>query len=269
MRDHQSAAKKLSRRGFGGEEIAIISGSGQGWLTEMLSDTKTISYAKIAGMPGSGVKGHGNTLVHGHTGDTRVLLFNGRFHLYEGLSPEDVVFTVRLASALGIQRLLLLNSAGAVNTAFNETDIMMITDHMNFMGANPLAGYSGRLTRFLDMTSAYSPQLISAMGEASKKTRIPLRYGVYAAMMGPSYETSAEIRMLRKLGADAVGMSTVPEAIAARQEGMEVAALSIITNTNKKKGPLSHEEVLKNAKLAAGKTSRLLACFLENGKWKK
>jgi purine-nucleoside phosphorylase len=224
--------------------LAIVLGSGMGDL-DLGASSVEIPYAKIPGFPQVRVAGHPGRLSL--VGGAAVL--RGRVHYYEGHSMDEVVRPVRVLARLGVSRIVLTNAAGAVNRSFRPGDLMAITDHLNLMGANPLRGGP----HFIDLTSVYDTTGLDG-----------LRRGVYAAMAGPSYETPAEIRMLRRLGADAVGMSTVPEAIAARQAGMIVTAVSVITNAaaGTTKAPVSHAEVLRTAARARSKVAALLRKFL-------
>ena len=211
-------------------------------LTE-LCVAKKISYAKIPGFPKPTVSGHAGELYFGHLGRTPVLVLSGRAHFYEGHDMERVTFATRTLAALGITDLLLTNAAGGINKKFRPGDFMVLTDHINFMGVNPLRGGDALspsvsvtgaslppLPRFVDLTETYDKKLHELLFKAGKISKLKLQRGVYLAVSGPSYETPAEIRAFAKLGADAVGMSTVPEAIVARQYGMRVAAVSCITN---------------------------------------
>ena len=211
--------------------LAIVLGSGFHHVLSELRVDKKISYAKIPGFPKPTVSGHAGELYFGHLGKTPVLVLSGRAHFYEGHSMERVTFAVRALAAFGIRDLLLTNAAGGINKKFRPGDFMVLTDHINFMGANPLRGpaVSG-LNRFVDLTDAYNTGLNALLFRAGKIAGLKLQRGVYLAVSGPSYETPAEIRAFFRLGADAVGMSTVPEAIAARQCGLNVAAVSCITN---------------------------------------
>ena len=207
-----------------------------------------VPYARIPGFPRPGVAGHAGELA----GSGRVLLLRGRAHYYEGRSMDEVVRPVRVLARLGVRTLVVTNAAGAVNRAYRPGDLMLIRDHLNLMGAHPLRGGP----RFVDLTDAYDPALRALARRGGSR----LREGVYAAMPGPSYETPAEIRMLRTLGADAVGMSTVPETIAAREAGLRVLGISLITNLGAglSKRPVSHKEVLERAAGARGRMERLL-----------
>src|SRR5882724_11866022 len=211
--------------------LAIVLGSGfHHALTELRVDKK-ISYAKSPGFPKPTVSGHAGELYFGHLGKTPVLVLSGRAHFYEGHEMERVTFATRTLAAFGIKDLLLTNAAGGINAKFHAGDFMVMTDHMNFIGANPLRGAAiPGLPRFVDLTETYDKKLRELLFKAGKISKLKLQRGVYLAVSGPSYETPAEIRAFAKLGADAVGMSTVPEAIVARQCGLRVAGISCITN---------------------------------------
>ena len=254
------AAAFLKKRMKARPEVAFILGSGLGGLADILEDRDAVAYAKIPGFPKSGVQGHRNTLYWGRFGSRTALVFSGRFHYYEGFDFSEVTAPVRLASALGAKKLVVTNAAGGINRSFKPGDVMLITDHINLMGENPLRGYTGGLAKFVGMTMAYDQQWMALALKAAASMRLPLKRGVYAALSGPSYETPAEIRMLRSLGADAVGMSTVPEVIVARQEGIKDLGLSLVTNmaagvTGRE---LDHSEVLESSKNAGQKFLELL-----------
>jgi purine-nucleoside phosphorylase len=245
-------------------KLAIVLGSGfHHVLTELCADKK-ISYTKIPGFPKPTVSGHAGELYFGRLGQTPVLVLSGRAHFYEGHPMERVTFAVRALAAIGITDLLLTNSAGGINKKFRAGDFMVLTDHINFMGMNPLRGPAiGGLPQFVDLTETYDGKLRALLFLAGKKCNLKLRRGVYLAVGGPSYETPAEIRAFATLGADAVGMSTVPEAIAARQCGLNVAAVSCITNLAAGIGTenLSHVEVLQTAKRVKSLAAKLLSNF--------
>lgn len=243
-----AALKKVSRLR---PRLAIVLGSGFHHAVAELQVEDKISYEKIPGFPRPTVKGHEGTLFFGGLGDTPVLMLSGRAHFYEGHAMEHVTFAVRALAAFGIRDLLLTNAAGGINRGFRVGDFMTITDHINFMGTSPLRGSPG----FVDMTQVYDPELNALLFEAAGQCRMKLRRGIYIAVCGPNYETPAEIRAFAKLGADAVGMSTVPEAIVARQCGMKVAGISCITNraAGLAKKALSHQEVLETGE-RMGKT---------------
>jgi purine-nucleoside phosphorylase len=245
--------------------LAIVLGSGfHHVLTELRVD-KRISYAKIPGFPRPTVGGHAGELYFGKLGGTPVLVLSGRAHFYEGHSMGQVTFPIRTLAALGIRDLLLTNAAGGINPGFRRGDFMVLTDHINFMGVNPLRGPAmpGR-PGFVDMTHVYDERLSALLFRAGKSGNLKLRRGVYLAVSGPSYETPAEIRAFARLGADAVGMSTVPEAMVARQCGLNVAAVSCVTNpaAGRGRGPLSHAEVLKTAERVKGLAVELLKNFM-------
>ena len=244
--------------------LAIVLGSGfHHALTELRVDKK-ISYAKIPGFPKPTVSGHAGELYFGHLGKTPVLVLSGRAHFYEGHEMERVTFATRTLAAFGITDLLLTNAAGGINKKFRAGDFMVLTDHINFMGANPLRGTLQKgLPRFFDLTEAYDKKLRELLFRAGKNCNLKLQRGVYLAASGPSYETPAEIRAFAKLGADAVGMSTVPEAIAARQCGLNVAAISCVTNLAAGIGRknLSHAEVLETAERVKKSGAALLKSF--------
>ena len=258
----QAAAARLAKISSLRPRLAIVLGSGfHHALAELRVDEK-IAYTKIPGFPKPTVSGHAGELYFGHLGRTPVLVLSGRAHFYEGHPMECVTFAVRTLAALGVRDLLLTNAAGGVNRRFRAGDFMALTDHINFMGANPLRGpaISG-LMRFVDLTDTYDVRLRELLFQAGKKAKLKLQRGVYLAVSGPSYETPAEVRAFATLGADAVGMSTVPEAIAARQCGLNVAAVSCITNlaAGLSKRELSHAEVLETAE----RVKRLAARWLE------
>ncbi|MDY7026745.1 MAG: purine-nucleoside phosphorylase [Spirochaetota bacterium] len=230
-------------------ETALVLGSGLGALAESIESPLTIEYAGIHDFPVSTVPGHAGRIVIGELEGKEVMVFQGRFHYYEGYSMEDVVLPVRVMSLLGIQTLILTNAAGGINTSFEPGDLMCIRDHIKLTGLSPLRGpnIDDFGPRFNDMSDAYSGELRRIMHEAAVRTGTTLREGVYAYMTGPSFETPAEIKMLRLLGADAVGMSTVPEVIVAAHAGMRAAGISTITNmaAGILDQPLSHEEVME------------------------
>lgn len=247
-------------------KLALILGSGFHHVLSELQVAARLSYAKIPGFPATGVAGHSGELLVGQLGGTPVLALSGRAHFYEGHPMETVTFAVRSLAAFGIRDLLVTNAAGGLNRSFKPGDFMVLTDHINLMGANPLRGPAlPGLPRFVDLTQAYDPALRTLLQRAGKVCRLKLRSGVYLAVSGPSYETPAEIRAFATLGADAVGMSTVPEVIVARQCGLRVAGLSCITNlaAGRSKNPLSHAEVLETAEHAKHKAATFLKTFAQ------
>lgn len=241
-------------------EVALIVGSGLGGVTAALTKPVTIPYADIPGFPQPRVAGHAGKLLAGELGGKRLLIFSGRFHHYEGRPVSEIVAPVNAADMLGVKILIVTNAAGGINPTFNPGDLMIIEDHINMLGINPLIGGPS----FIDMTTAYSTRLREKLDTAAGKAELKLRRGTYLATSGPSYETPAEIKMFGWLGADAVGMSTVPEVIMARSHNIEVAGLSCITNlaagiSSKK---LSHDEVLEVGKASEAKLAKLLTEFL-------
>lgn len=230
-------------------EVGIILGSGLGSLADKLENPAFLNYSSIPGFAKSTAPGHKGRLVFGMLSGKKVVCMQGRFHYYEGWAMRDIVHPVRVLKALGIKKLLVTNAAGGVNTNFNVGDFMLISDHINLMGTNPLIGKNDDEfgPRFCDMSKAYSPALRDVARAAAQKCGIKLHEGVYLACTGPSYETPAEIRAFRILGADAVGMSTVPEVIAASHCSLPVLAISLITNmaAGVLDRPLSGEEVIE------------------------
>lgn len=246
--------------------LALVLGSGfQHALTHFKMELE-IPYGQLPGFLSVGVSGHAGRLVIGHFGKTPVLVLKGRTHFYEGHEMERVTFPIRVLGEFGIRSLLLTNAAGGINRKFKAGDFMALQDHINFMGTNPLRGPSVfGLPRFVDMTRVYDPKLNEILKKAAKLAKLRLHSGVYLATQGPSYETPAEIRAFGRLGADAVGMSTVPEAIVARQCGLSVAAISCITNlaAGRSSGELSHLEVLAIAEQKKGVVAQFLKSFCD------
>ena len=255
----QTAAAALKKASPLRPNLAIVLGSGFQPVVEGLRVDTEISYSKIPGFPEPTVKGHAGNLFFGELGGTPVVVMSGRAHYYEGQAMEHVTFPVRALAAFGIHDLLLTNAAGGINTSFRVGDFMLVTDHINFMGANPLRGTS----HFVDLSQVYDTQLNALLLKAARGCKLKLRRGIYLAVCGPNYETPAEIRAFATLGADAVGMSTVPEAIVARQWGLNVAALSCITNAAAGLGkkPLSHADVLETAERVGKVGAELLEAF--------
>jgi len=247
--------------------LAIVLGSGFSNIVDTLKNKLTIPYVKLAGFPKSGVGGHVGEVAIGKIVDSPVIILSGRAHYYEGHSLEAVTFPIRVLAEYGIEALLLTNAAGAINQKFKPGNFMLFKDHINFIGDNPLRGrIPTGLERFIDLSSTYDSTLIEQLMTAAQKTKTKLHQGVYCAVSGPSYETPAETRAFAKLGVDAIGMSTVPEAIVARQCGMKVAALSCITNAAAgiSKSPLTHEEVLQIGRCASRNATKLITEFARN-----
>jgi purine-nucleoside phosphorylase len=246
--------------------LAIVLGSGFHHALTELRGAKKISYAKIPGFPKPTVSGHAGELYIGHLGQTPVIVLSGRAHYFEGHEMECVTFATRTLAAFGITDLLLTNAAGGINKNFRAGDFMVLTDHINCMGVNPLRGAAiPGLPRFVDLTETYDKKLRELLFKAGKISKLKLQRGVYMAVSGPSYETPAEIRAFAKLGADAVGMSTVPEAIVARQCGLRVAGVSCITNlaAGISRQYLSHAEVLETAERVKKSGAQLIKNFAE------
>ena len=259
----RAAAARLKKVSPLRPALAIVLGSGFHHALAELRVDKKIAYSKIPGFPKPTVSGHAGELYFGHLGKTPVLVLSGRAHFYEGHEMERVTFAVRTLATFGIKDLLLTNAAGGLNKKFRAGDFMVLTDHINFMGANPLRGAAiPDLPRFVDLTETYDKKLRELLFRAGKISKLKLQRGVYLAVSGPSYETPAEIRAFAALGADAVGMSTVPEAIVARQCGLNVAAVSCITNLAAGISPekLSHAEVLETA----GRVKKSGAALIKN-----
>ncbi len=262
----QAAAAQLQKFSKLRPTLAIVLGSGFHHALTALRADKKISYAKIPGFPKPTVSGHAGELYFGHLGKTPVLVLSGRAHFYEGHEMERVTFATRALAAFGITDLLLTNAAGGINKKFRAGDFMVLTDHINFMGTNPLRGpQPNGLPRFVDLTETYDKKLRELLFNAGDICNLKLQRGVYLAVSGPSYETPAEIRAFATLGADAVGMSTVPEAIAARQCGLNVAAVSCVTNlaAGISKENLSHTEVLETAERVKKSGAALIKNFAE------
>ena len=238
----------------GQPDIAIILGSGLGDLAERIEDKTIIPYEDIPYFPESTVVGHKGRLIYGLLGNKKVIAMQGRFHFYEGYDIQDVVLPTRVMIGLGIKVLLVTNAAGGVDTSFNPGDLMLITDHINFTGANPLIGrnYDELGPRFVDMSTVYDKELQEKTKEAAGQLGIDLKTGHYMWMTGPNYETSLEVRMGRMLGASAVGMSTVPEVLVAAHQGVKVLGISCITNmaAGVLDEVLDHEDVIETSNKA-------------------
>lgn len=227
--------------------VGAVLGSGLGYLADHIEQELAIPYSEIAHFPETSVKGHSGQLVLGHVEGVPVAMLSGRVHMYEGLPASDIVFPIRVLRKLGAEIGFLTNASGGANPDFESGDLMLIEDHINFTGINPLVGPNNDEwgTRFPDMTYPYDPELRALTERTAAELNIPLRKGVYLCVLGPSYETPAEVRMFSKLGADAIGMSTVPEVIAARHMGMRIIAISCIANpaAGLYPGELHHEDV--------------------------
>lgn len=245
--------------------IGIVLGSGLGGLADAVDEPVAIPFADLPGWPAATAPGHAGRLLLGRLEDVPVVLLQGRLHLYEGNAPGLVVQPVLLMGALGARVVVLTNAAGGVNPTYGPGTLMVIGDHVNLTGQSPLIGQNADAIgeRFTDLTDAWSPRLRAALHAAGGAEGVDLVEGVYIGLTGPNYETAAEVRMLRVLGADAVGMSTVLEAIAARWAGIEVAGVSLVTNAGAGYGsPISHEDVLTAAAAAGPRLARVLRRFV-------
>ncbi|TQR46930.1 purine-nucleoside phosphorylase [Paenibacillus popilliae] len=261
--DHiQEAATYIQSKISETPEVGLILGSGLGVLADLVEQPVTIAYGDIPHFPVSTVEGHAGELLIGKIAGRTVAMMKGRFHMYEGYGPELTAFPVRVMKAIGVSKLLVTNAAGGINTSYKPGDLMLISDHLNMTGRNPLIGANdNRLgVRFPDMSQAYSPQLRQKAKDVAASQGVELQEGVYVGFLGPNYETPAEIRMLRVLGGDAVGMSTVSEVIVAQHAGMEVLGISCISNmaAGILDQPLSHDEVMETAELVRDQFLKLV-----------
>jgi purine-nucleoside phosphorylase len=242
--------------------VAIVLGSGLGDFANEITDAVRISYKEIPHFAQSTAVGHAGQLVLGNIGAWPVAIMQGRVHLYEGYPVESVVFPMRVLARMGVKAAVLTNAAGGINLEYGQGRLVVIKDHINLQGQNPLAGPEDQRfgLRFIDLTEAYSKSYRQMALEAGKRLGLQLSEGVYAALLGPSYETPAEIRFLRAIGADLVGMSTVPEVIVARQMGIKVLAISCVTNmaAGVSNHPINHQEVLEIGRKIAGQFKALL-----------
>jgi len=268
--DRSIASIETRVPGFGdGGFIGIVLGSGVGGLADAVQDAIAVPYSTIEGFANTSVVGHRGRLVCGTLGGCKVAVMQGRVHLYEGHSMPDVVHGVRVLASAGARAVVLTNAAGGLDTSFDVGDLMVIDDHLNFTGQNPLAGMDSLELgpRFPDVTHAWAPALRDALLAAGTEVGVPIRRGVYVGMLGPSYETPAEVRMLQIVGGHAVGMSTVPEALSLAQLGCPVAGVSVISNAaagTEGAGILDHAHVAEVAVQASSRMTALLTCFLTN-----
>lgn len=265
--DIKSSVNYLKQRIDRIPDIAIILGSGLGDLIDDIEDKEILTYHEIPGFPVSTVKGHKGNLVFGKLGGKYIVAMQGRFHFYEGYTLSKVTYAVRTLGLLGIKTLFVTNAAGGINENLQPGDLMVIKDHINFSSENPAVGKESLEfgPRFFDMTNAYDLDLIKNAKEVFIKNKVKYHEGVYAFMKGPSYETPAEVNMLKILGADAVGMSTVPEVIAARQMDIKVFGISCITNmaAGISKSLLSHQEVIETSKKAREKFKKIIKAMVK------
>jgi len=268
MRDViEAAAKRLEPLCGENCKTGLILGSGLGGYAEKLNDPRTLNYADIPGFPRSHVEGHKGRFVIGERFGKTVICMQGRFHYYEGYKQDQLALSVRVMRRLGVEKLLLTNAAGGVNLSFKPGDLMLITDHINFSGSNPLMGSNDDSfgPRFPDMGNVYDKAMREQVKQTAAEEGIALREGVYMMFTGPSFETPAEIVMARTLGASAVGMSTVPEAIAARHCGIKTVGVSLVTNmaAGVLDQTLTHEEVQTAAAQASERFTRLVDGMIE------
>jgi purine-nucleoside phosphorylase len=257
-----AAAAIRSRIGQRTPRFGVVLGSGLGGLTERVRDAAHIPYGDIPGFPLPTVEGHGGELVIGEFGGRDVLMQSGRFHMYEGHSAAVAALPVRVFAELGVKTLILTNAAGAVRRTFRAGTLMLISDHLNLTGMNPLAGpLLPAEERFPDLSEPYDPELRRLARDVAREGGVAVEEGVYAGLLGPSYETGAEVRMLERLGADAVGMSTVVEVIAARARGMRCLGISTITNpaAGTTAAKLSHAEVMEVADRVKGELGAVVS----------
>jgi len=247
-------------------EIGIILGTGLGGLVNVIDEVAVVKYSDIPHFPVSTVKGHKGQLMFGYIAGKKVVVMQGRFHYYEGYDIKDIAIPIRTMHLLGVKTLLLSNAAGGMNPAFSVGDVMLITDHINLMGTNPLIGKNDDELgpRFPDMSTVYDKELIDKAEKIANKQGLKVQKGVYIAVTGPTFETPAEYKYMRIIGGDAVGMSTVPEAIVARHAGMKCFAISIITDLGVEGivEEVSHEEVLKVAAEAESKMTNIIKDLL-------
>jgi purine-nucleoside phosphorylase len=261
----ESVRARLGDRAPLGPVAAIVLGTGLGDLAARIEHPASIRYADIPGFHETAVAGHRGELVCGTLAGREVIAFAGRFHMYEGYGARAAAFPVRVAHALGARVLFVSNAAGGIRRTFVPGDLMIIEDHINLMFRNPLIGaVESTDARFPDMSAPWSPRLATLLRECAKAKQVAPQSGVYAGLLGPTYETPAEVRMLARLGADAVGMSTVPEVIAAAALGMETAGISLITNAAAgiSEGPLSHREVMEAGAAAAARFGAVATEFV-------
>lgn len=258
------ALEYLKQEGIESAQVGLVLGSGLGDLADEIQDPIRVPYEAIPNFPTSTVEGHAGQLVYGQLGGKTVLTLQGRFHYYEGYGLEEVTYPIRLFKDLGAQTVILTNAAGGVNEAFQPGDLMVITDHLNLTGANPLIGPNHpHGPRFVDMSQTYSQKGQALLHEIAQEMDLTLQEGVYTWLTGPTYETPAEIRAVRTLGGDAVGMSTVPEAIVARHAGLEVVGISCITNLAAgMQAQLDHQEVMEVSQRVKPRFKQLIQTFL-------
>ncbi len=261
MRDFDSAVKLLKKK-IDLSDTALILGSGLGKFVDEMKNRKEVSYSRIPGFARSRVPGHSGKIVSGEVAGRKIIVLAGRIHFYEGHPMGKIVYMIDVLAALGVKKLIVTNAGGSIRRDFKVPSLVLLKDHINFMGVNPLRGKPN----FVDLTDAYDAEYRRLILKIAAKKGMKLNTGVYLALSGPSYETKAEIRMFRKFGADIVGMSTVPEVIAAKKNGMRVIGISCVTNyaCGVTSRPLSHEEVLVSGKKASASFIRLIRAILSS-----
>jgi purine-nucleoside phosphorylase len=262
----ESAAQLIVKRTSLRPRIALVLGSGLGGFADSLTDATRVPYAEITSFPRSTAIGHAGQMVIGNAGSVTVAAMQGRVHLYEGYSPQEITFPIRVFARMGIRAVILTNAAGGINLSYSQGALVLIRDHINLQGSNPLVGTNDDRfgVRFPDMTHAYAKEYRVIAREEAARLKITLQEGVYAGLLGPSYETPAEIEYLRRIGADLVGMSTVAEVIAARHMQMKVLAISCVTNmaAGILDQPLSHAEVMETGERVKSTFESLLRAVL-------
>jgi len=262
----QETVKYLKDKGINNPEFGIVLGTGLGSLVNYIKIEKSIAYSDIPNFPVSTVKGHSGKLIYGELGGKKVLAMQGRFHYYEGWTMQQATFPIRVMKFLGLEKLIVSNASGGVNPKFKVSDIMLICDHINLMPEHPLRGANDNRfgIRFVDMHEPYCLEFISKFESIAKAKNINIQKGIYLALQGPTFETPAEYKMVKILGADAVGMSTVPEVIVAKHMNMRCLGLSVITDLGLEGNAesVSHEEVQIAAKTAEKKLSELVTVFI-------
>jgi purine-nucleoside phosphorylase len=263
----QETVKYINQQIDSSPEVGIVLGTGLGGLVNEIQNSIKIPYTEIPNFPVSTVKGHQGQLIYGDLGGKKVIAMQGRFHYYEGYTMKEVVFPIRVMKLLGVKAMIVSNAAGGVNPDFEVGDIMIINDHINLMGDNPLLGPNEEEfgPRFPDMSEAYKPEYIKIVKDIAAQHNIHLQEGVYAGVTGPTFETLAEYKYIRVIGADAVGMSTVPEVITARHMGVPVFAVSVISDlgVEGKIVEITHEEVIQAAAAAEPKMTLLVEGLLK------
>ncbi|MDD5258785.1 MAG: purine-nucleoside phosphorylase [bacterium] len=260
----EQALKLIQMKKMIQPEIGIVLGSGLGVLAEEVENKVVIPFMEIPYFVSSTVEGHEGVLVLGTLAGKDVVIMRGRLHYYEGYSIEEITFPIQVMKAIGITKLILTNASGAINNGYQPGDLILIKDHINFMGINPLRAEKGESINFLNLTGVYSPELRRLAKTEAAKLQVQLQEGIYAAVTGPTYETPAEIKMFKKIGADIIGMSTVPEAIIARSLGLEILGLACVTNRAAGIGKIkhSHRTTLEIAQKVSFNLNKLIKALL-------